>query len=91
MDVAEIAWKHFLNQGKAVYVRFRSSKDEHFYHKMDANSVDVQVAIELIRLKIKEMMRNQKIKMMAIQIQEDIRSMTFNKIISMLVRKKYWV
>ena len=56
---------------------------------MDANSVDVQVAIELIRLKIKEMMRNQKIKMMAIQIQEDIRSMTFNKIISMLVRKKY--
>jgi hypothetical protein len=58
---------------------------------MDANSVDVQVAIELIRLKIKEMMRNQKIKMMAIQIQEDIRLMTFNKIISMLVRKEYWV
>ena len=56
---------------------------------MDANSVDVQVAIGLIRLKIKEMMRNQKIKMMAIQIPEDIRSMTLNKIISMPVRKEY--
>jgi hypothetical protein len=41
---------------------------------MDANFVDVQVVIGLIRLKKKELMINQKIKMKAMKIiQEDTR------------------
>jgi hypothetical protein len=89
MVAVEIAWKHFLKQEKAVCVKFQSSKDEHFYRKMDANFVDVQAVIGLIRWEKKKMMINQKIKMKVLEITpENIKWMILTKITLILMRKE---
>ena len=63
MDAAKIAWKHFQNQERVVFVRCQNYKEGLICRQTDVNSVDVQDVTEQIILNKKRVMTKVKLRM----------------------------